>query len=97
MVQIELSFYKAKLKKALGICFLPSVLIFRAVLTKANKVALNITVPSLFRGMFMATNLCRCFKKIKKYKEISVYDGHIILGGGKIHMKNIRQSHIDHY
>lgn len=37
----------------------PSVLILRAVRTKANKVALNITVPSLLRGMFMATSRCR--------------------------------------
>lgn len=34
---------------------LPSVLILRAVRTRANRVALNITVPSLFRGMFMET------------------------------------------
>lgn len=50
---------------------LPSVLIFRAVLTKANKVALNMTVPSLFRGMFMATNLCRRLKDKHKNKYIS--------------------------
>lgn len=37
----------------------PSVLIFRAVLTRANRVALKVTVPSLFRGMFMATSLCK--------------------------------------
>lgn len=34
---------------------LPSVLILSAVRTKANSVALNITVPSLFRGMFIDT------------------------------------------
>lgn len=34
---------------------LPSVLILRAVLTRANRVALKVTVPSLFRGMFMET------------------------------------------
>lgn len=39
------------------IWLIPSVLIFRAVRTSANKVALNMTVPSLFRGMFMATSL----------------------------------------
>lgn len=43
----------------------PSVLIFRAVLTKANNVALNMTVPSLFSGMFMATSLCKW--KIESY------------------------------
>lgn len=37
--------------------FTPSVLILRAVRTSANNVALNMTVPSLFRGMFMATSL----------------------------------------
>lgn len=42
----------------------PSVLILRAVRTKANRVALNMTVPSLLRGMFMATSLC-------KHKEVS--------------------------
>lgn len=42
----------------------PSVLILRAVRTKANRVALNMTVPSLLRGMFMATSLC-------KQKEVS--------------------------
>lgn len=36
-------------------CVLPSVLILSAVRTKANSVALNITVPSLFRGMFIDT------------------------------------------
>ena len=34
---------------------LPSVLILREVRTSAKRVALNITVPSLFRGMFMLT------------------------------------------
>lgn len=38
---------------------LPSVLILRAVLTRANSVALNMTVPSLFRGMFMDTRRWR--------------------------------------
>lgn len=37
----------------------PSVLILRAVRTRANRVALNMTVPSLLRGMFMATSLCK--------------------------------------
>lgn len=43
--------------KSLSSCVhpLPSVLILSAVLTKANNVALNITVPSLFRGMFIDT------------------------------------------
>lgn len=36
----------------------PSVLILRAVLTRANSVALNITVPSLFSGMFIDTRRC---------------------------------------
>ena len=37
---------------------LPSVLILRAVLTSAKRVALKVTVPSLFRGMFMHTRRC---------------------------------------
>jgi len=37
----------------------PSVLILRAVLTRANRVALKVTVPSLFSGMFIATSLCQ--------------------------------------
>lgn len=37
--------------------FVPSVLILRAVRTSAKRVALNMTVPSLLRGMFMATSL----------------------------------------
>ena len=37
----------------------PSVLIFSAVRTNANSVALKVTVPSLFRGMFMETSLWR--------------------------------------
>ncbi len=41
------------------VCVLPSVLILSAVLTRANSVALNITVPSLFRGMFIDTRRCR--------------------------------------
>lgn len=35
----------------------PSVLILSAVLTRANRVALKVTVPSLLRGMFIPTNL----------------------------------------
>lgn len=42
----------------------PSVLILSAVLTRANSVALNITVPSLFRGMFIDTRRCGKKKKI---------------------------------
>lgn len=34
-------------------------MILRAVLTRANRVALNMTVPSLFRGMFMDTRRWR--------------------------------------
>lgn len=41
----------------------PSVLIRRAVRTKAKRVALNITVPSLLRGMFMDTSRCRYTNK----------------------------------
>lgn len=37
---------------------LPSVLILSAVLTNAKRVALNITVPSLFSGIFMETRRC---------------------------------------
>lgn len=36
----------------------PSVLILRAVRTRAKSVALKVTVPSLLRGMFMPTSLC---------------------------------------
>lgn len=39
--------------------FIPSVLILRAVLTSAKRVALKVTVPSLFRGMFMHTRRCK--------------------------------------
>ena len=35
----------------------PSVFIFKAVRTRAKSVALNMTVPSLFNGMFIATSL----------------------------------------
>ena len=38
--------------------YLPSTFILRLVLTKAKSVALNITVPSLLRGIFIVTNLC---------------------------------------
>lgn len=38
--------------------FLPSVLILSAVLTNAKRVALNMTVPSLFSGIFMETRRC---------------------------------------
>lgn len=56
---------------------LPSVFIFRAVLTKANKVALNMTVPSLFSGIFMATNLCEgekntLFEKKEKIPSVTL-------------------------
>lgn len=36
----------------------PSVLILSDVLTNANNVALNITVPSVLSGIFMATSRC---------------------------------------
>lgn len=36
-------------------CSVPSVLILSAVLTRANRVALKVTVPSLLRGMFIPT------------------------------------------
>jgi len=36
----------------------PSVLMCSEVLTRANSVALNMTVPSLLRGMFIVTNRC---------------------------------------
>lgn len=36
----------------------PSVLILSDVLTSAKSVALNITVPSVLSGMFIATSLC---------------------------------------
>lgn len=37
----------------------PSVLIFSEVLTRANRVALKVTVPSGCSGTFMSTSLCR--------------------------------------
>jgi len=40
-----------------GSC-VPSVLILSAVLTRANRVALKVTVPSLLRGMFMPIRRC---------------------------------------
>ena len=46
---------------------LPSVLIRSDVLTSANKVALNMTVPSLFRGMFIDTRRCN-MKSTKIFK-----------------------------
>ena len=39
-------------------CPPPSVLIFKDVRTRAKSVALNVTVPSELRGMFIATSLC---------------------------------------
>lgn len=33
-------------------------MILRAVRTRAKRVALKVTVPSLFRGMFMPTSRC---------------------------------------
>lgn len=50
---------------------IPSVLMRRAVRTRANRVALNITVPSLFRGIFMDTR--RWNKKQKKSIQVRVY------------------------
>lgn len=43
---------------------LPSVLILRAVLTSAKRVALKVTVPSLFRGMFMHTRRCTAYQQL---------------------------------
>lgn len=40
----------------------PSILIRKLVRIKANKVAVNVTVPSAFNGMFIATNLCNIFQ-----------------------------------
>lgn len=42
---------------------LPSVLILSAVLTSAKRVALNMTVPSLFSGIFMETRRCGIRRK----------------------------------
>ncbi len=56
---------------------LPSVLILRLVLTKANKVALNITVPSLLRGMFMVTNRCNKYKENSQIKTSSLNRGDV--------------------
>lgn len=44
---------KLLLKFDLNYNYTPSVLIFKAVLTSAKSVALKVTVPSLFSGMFM--------------------------------------------
>ncbi len=46
--------------------FPPSVLMCRAVRTRAKRVALNITVPSLLRGMFMDTSRCGCTDKVSQ-------------------------------
>lgn len=45
--------------------YTPSVLMRRAVRTRAKRVALNITVPSLLRGMFMDTSRCKCTQQNK--------------------------------
>jgi hypothetical protein len=37
----------------------PSILILRDVLMTAKRVAVKVTVPSGFNGMFMATNRCK--------------------------------------
>ncbi len=42
-----------KLLIKLNLNYTPSVLIFKAVLTSAKSVALKVTVPSQFSGMFM--------------------------------------------
>ena len=54
-------------RQALG--GVPSVLILSAVLTRANRVALKVTVPSLFRGMFM---LIRRFRRHKGAKTFEI-------------------------
>lgn len=48
-------YYSATIVPLQSAIFLPSVLILSAVLTNAKRVALNMTVPSLFRGIFMET------------------------------------------
>ena len=54
-------------RQALG--GVPSVLILSAVLTRANRVALKVTVPSLFRGMFM---LIRRFRRHRGAKTFEI-------------------------
>lgn len=52
----------------------PSVLILRAVRTRANRVALNMTVPSLLRGMFIATRRCRTMQRRFSIRKITKSD-----------------------
>lgn len=51
-------FLMTALNSSLAWSMFPSTFIFSEVRTRANSVALNITVPSLFKGMFMLTSLC---------------------------------------
>lgn len=50
----------------------PSVLILRAVRTRANRVALNMTVPSLLRGMFIDTRRCNRMQRRNKCRHYEV-------------------------
>jgi hypothetical protein len=51
-------FLMTALSSAFASSIFPSVLIRKDVRTTANNVALNKTVPSLFKGMFIDTSLC---------------------------------------
>jgi hypothetical protein len=51
-------FLMTALSSAFASSIFPSVLIRKDVRTTANNVALNRTVPSLFKGIFIDTNLC---------------------------------------
>lgn len=56
-VRFQIFFMTAR-SSSLASSMFPSVLILSDVLTSANSVALNITVPSVLRGIFMATSRC---------------------------------------
>jgi len=51
-------FLMTALSSAFASSIFPSVLIRKDVRTTANNVALNKTVPSLFKGIFIDTSLC---------------------------------------
>jgi hypothetical protein len=51
-------FLMTALSSAFASSMFPSVLIRNEVRTTANNVALNKTVPSLFKGIFIDTSLC---------------------------------------
>ena len=72
---------------------LPVTLICKLVRTKANSVALNITVPSLFRGMFMETSFWISFWR----KWTRLVEASMDLGISKIWKKQELVSFWSHY